>query len=82
MNRTEFTDRREECSSVTATYLREAEKTSAMLARCAAHPLTFDERLALLSQEILERDAFRLYIEAKRFLHNAALVGYEALSTS
>jgi hypothetical protein len=81
VNRTEFTALLAECATVTETYLREAEKTSEMLAKCAQKPLTFNERLALLSQEILERNAFQTYLGAKRLLHSAALVGYEGLST-
>jgi hypothetical protein len=40
-----------------------------MLGRCSQEPLTFKERFALLSQEILERNAFLMYMTAKRFLH-------------
>jgi hypothetical protein len=81
VNRTEFDAVLAECAAVTETYLREAEKTSTMLVRCTPKPLAFNERLALLSQEILERNAFYTYLVAKRFLHNAALVGYEGLTT-
>lgn len=68
-----------ECARTTETYLREVGKTSAMLAKCGPQPLTFEERFALLKQEILERNAFLSYLEAKRVLHRAALVGYEGL---
>lgn len=81
MNRTEFVASLAECATATETYIREAEKTSIMLGKCSQQPLTFEERLALLSQEILERDAFRIYLDAKRFLHRAALLGYDGLST-
>jgi hypothetical protein len=73
---------RAEYATVTETYLREAKKTSLMLGRCTTGPLSFEERLALLSQEILEMDAFRLYLHAKRFLHSAAVLGYGGLSTN
>lgn len=82
MERTEFIDLVAECVTATETYVREAEKTSVMLGKCARRPLTFDQRFELLTQEILERDAFRIYLDAKRFLHRAALLGYEALSTN
>jgi hypothetical protein len=82
MEQIEFTALRAEYATVTETYLREAEKTSVMLGRCTKGPLSFEERLALLGQEILERDAFRLYLDAKRFLHSAAVVGYGGLSTN
>jgi hypothetical protein len=81
MTRTEFAAVLADCAVVTETYLREAEKTSGMLVQCTGEPLPFDQRFALLSQEILEMEAFRSYLGAKRRLHNAALVGYEELST-
>lgn len=81
MDHTEFTDLCVDCASATAAYLREAEKTSTLLAKCTGQPLTFEDRFALLSQEMIERSAFANYMEAKRFLHSAALRGYEALST-
>jgi hypothetical protein len=82
VERTEFNDLLAECALATETYVREAEKTSMMLGKCTQRPLTFDERFALLRQEILERDAYRVYLDAKRFLHNVALLGYEVLSTN
>jgi hypothetical protein len=82
VERTEFIDLLADCVAAAETYFREAEKTSVMLGKCARKPLSFDQRLALLTQEILERDAFVLYLDAKRFLHRAALLGYEALSTN
>lgn len=80
MDRTEFVALLAGCGVATAAYLREAQKTSAMLGSCCGQPLTFEERLALVSQEIHERDAFRVYLDSKRFLHSAARHGYEALS--
>jgi hypothetical protein len=82
MDRTDFIELLAECGSATATYFKEAEKTSALLGKCNQRPLTFDELFALLSQEILEREAFVAYVAAKRFLHSAALRGYEELSTT
>jgi len=82
VDRTEFITSLAECATVTETYFREAEKTAAMLGRCNQRPLTFDERFALLTQEILERNAYIIYLDAKRFLHRAALVGYDELSTN
>jgi len=40
-------------------YFVEAERTSAMLARCTAEPLPLTERFGLLSQEITENEALR-----------------------
>ena len=70
-----------ECAKTTETYIREVTKTSDMLGKCGPQPLTFEERFALLTQEILERNAFLAYLEAKRKLYRAALVGYEGLAT-
>jgi hypothetical protein len=81
MDRTDFMASLAECATATESYLREADKTSILLGKCSRQPLTIDERLALLAQEILERDAFRLYLAAKRFLHRAALLGYDELAT-
>ena len=81
MTRIEFAALLAECAAVTKAYLMEAEKTSGMLVNCTEKPLSFDQRFALLSQEILEKNAFQNYLGAKRLLHNAALVGYEGLST-
>jgi hypothetical protein len=68
--------------TTTKVYFREAQRTSVLLGRCTSAPLSFEERFALLSQEILEREAFLMYLDAKRFLHNAARVGYGGLATS
>jgi len=81
MDHAEFVVSLAECSKTTASYIREANKTSVMLGKCGPQPLTFEERLALLAQEILERNAFRSYMEAKRALHRVALVGYDGLAT-
>jgi hypothetical protein len=78
----EFIELHAECITATATYFREAQKTSMMLRRSTREPLTFDERFALLSQEIVERDAFLTYLNAKRLLHSAALLGYGGISTN
>ena len=82
MNQKEFVILHAECTAVTNAYLREAEKTSIMLASCTADPLAFRERFALLSQEILEKEAFVVYLAAKRFLHSVALLGYASVSTN
>ena len=69
------------CAETTETYVREATKTSVMLGKCGPQALSFEERFGLLAQEIVERNAFLAYMEAKRILHRAALVGYDALAT-
>jgi hypothetical protein len=81
MDRTDFVASLAECATATETYFREMDKTSVLLGKCSQEPLSIDERLALLAQEILERDAFRVYLAGKRFLHRAALLGYEVLAT-
>ena len=82
VNQQEFIALHAECTTITNAYLREAEKTSMMLATCTADPLNFRERFALLSQEILEKEAFVVYLAAKRFLHSVALLGYASVSTN
>ena len=82
MERTEFLVLLAECATATEAYFAEAEKTAVMLRICTQEPLTFDERYALLAQEILERDAYLTYMDAKRFLHRVALLGYGGISTN
>ena len=79
MNRAQFTASLAEFGRTTESYIREANKTSVLLGKCGPQPLTFEERFALLAQEVLERNAFLAYMEAKRLLHRAALSGYEGL---
>jgi len=81
VNQPEFVALQVDYITVTETYFREAQKTSLMLGRCTQGPLRFQERFALLSQEIREKDAFVLYMAAKRFLHSAALLGYGSVSS-
>lgn len=57
-------------------YIAETEKSCSMLGKCTADPLSLGERLNLFSQEIVENDAHRTYLSAKRLLHAAALLGY------
>jgi hypothetical protein len=82
VNQLEFDALHSECIMVTEAYVREARKTSLMLGRCMQGPLTFRERFALLSQEILEKDACAVYLAAKRLLHSTALLGYESVPTT
>ena len=79
MNHAEFMASLAECARTTETYVGEVNKTSFMLGKCGPRPLTFEVRFALLAQEILERNAFLAYMEAKRTLHRATLVGFEGL---
>jgi hypothetical protein len=80
MDRIDFIALLAECATVSEAYFREAAKTAIMLAKCTRQPLSFDERFALLSQEILERDSYLMYLHAKRLLHSAALLGYGELA--
>jgi hypothetical protein len=79
VNQPEFVALHAECIAVTEAYVREAQKTSMMLGNCSQEPLTFRERFALLSQEILEKDAFLMYLAAKRSLYSTALLGYGSI---
>jgi hypothetical protein len=50
-----------------------------MLNNCAPMPLSFSKRFAILRQEIAEKQARQLYAAAKKLLHDAARLGYEAV---
>ncbi len=76
MNNAEFTELHADCIIAMRGYFVEAEKTTALLAKCTAEPLSFTERLGLLSQEITENDAHKRYVGAKSLLHGAARLGY------
>ncbi len=49
------------------------------LENCTTNPRPFRERFALLTQELVEKDAHQLYLGAKRILHRAALLGYDEI---
>jgi len=65
-----------DCVIAMRAYFIEAEKTTDLLAECTADPLSFTDRLGLLSQEIIENDAHASYRGAKSLLHGAARLGY------
>jgi hypothetical protein len=72
----EFSELHANCVAAMRAYFVEAEKTSSMLAKCTAEPLSFTERLDLLSQEIIENESYTRYVDAKILLHTAARLGY------
>ena len=76
MNYTEYLELHANCIAAMRAYIVEAETTSGMLAKCSAAPLSFTERLGLISQEIIESDAYSTYLGTKRLLHGVALHGY------
>ncbi len=76
MNYAEYLELHTNCVAAMRAYFVQAETTSAMLARCTVEPLSFKERLGLLSQEIIENNAHLTYLGTKRLLHAAALLGY------
>jgi hypothetical protein len=76
MNHSEFIELHENSARSLRAYFAEAEKTSTMLAGCAAEPLTFMERSRLMSQGIAENDAHLTYLEARNVLFEAARLGY------
>ncbi len=76
MDNSEFIELHANCVMAMRAYFVEAETTSAMLAKCTVAPLSFTERLGLLSQEIIENDAHTRYVTAKKALHGAARLGY------
>ena len=66
----------EKCVVTMRAYFAEAEKTTAMLAKCTVDPLPFADRLNMLAQEIVENESLNLYVGAKSLLHEAARLGY------
>jgi hypothetical protein len=76
MNRAEFLEMHADCVTAMRTYFVEVEKTSTMLAECTAEPLTFRERLTLMSQGIIENDAHLAYMGTRSLLLRAARLGY------
>jgi hypothetical protein len=76
MNYTNFLELHKTCVAAMRTYFCEAETTTRLLAKCTAEPLSLGERSGLLSQEIVENNAQLIYLDSKRLLHRAALLGY------
>ena len=76
MNDTEFMELHAGSVALMRSYFAEVEKSSAMLAECAAEPLPLKKRLALTSQGISEHKAHMRYLDAKSLLLNAARLGY------
>ena len=76
MDNSEFNEMHVNCVTAMRVYFVEAEKTTDLLAKCTAEPLSFEDRFDLLSQEITENEAHTRYTTAKRLLHNAARLGY------
>ena len=78
MSKEEFVVLHAHCETTMQVYWTQVQKTCGMLGACMPEPLSFAQRFALLQQEITERDAHTAYGEAKRVLHAAALLGYDA----
>lgn len=76
MNRMDFLELHANCVTTLRAYFVEAERTSTMLAECTQEPLSFAERLKLMSQETVEHDAHLVYVGAKSLLLSAARLGY------
>jgi hypothetical protein len=76
MTNEEFKQLHADCIIAMRAYFVEAERTTDLLAKCTAGPLSFTERLGLLSQEIIENEAHATYKGAKSLLHGAARLGY------
>ena len=78
MNYDEFLELHVNSVAAMRAYFVEAEKSSVMLGKCSAEPLSFTERMSLLSQETVESHAHANYLGTKRLLHGAALFGYSS----
>jgi len=76
MNCAEFTEMHANCVTAMRTYFVQVEKTSAMLADCTAEPLTFRERFRIMSQGIVENDAYLAYLGTRSLLLRAVQLGY------
>jgi hypothetical protein len=79
MDKKQFSELHSSSVKLMQSYFAAAEKTSGMLNNCAPTPLPFSKRFAILRQEIAEKDARHLYAAAKKLLHDAARLGYEAV---
>ncbi len=78
MDQAEFLMLHAECSRARLHYFGETEITSTMLAKCTVQPLTFEERLALAAQGIVENHAHLTYLGLRDLLLDAARLGYES----
>jgi len=76
MNREEFLEMHGNCVTAMRTYFVQVEKTSTMLAECAAVPLNFRQRFRLMSQGIAGNDAHVAYLTARSLLFSAARLGF------
>lgn len=76
MNRAQFLEIHADCVTAMRTYFVQVEKTSTMLAECAAEPLSFRQRFSLMSQGIVEHDAHLAYLGTRSALLRAAQLGY------
>lgn len=76
MSHTEFLELHAASVALMRSYFAEAEKSTTMLAECAAEPLPLRKRLALTSQGVIEHEAHLRYLDAKSLLINAARLGY------
>ena len=79
MDLKQFTELHQYSVKLMHSYFAEAETTSGMLSSCSPKPLSFMKRLAILRQEIVEKEAQQLYMAAKGLLHDAARLGLEAI---
>jgi hypothetical protein len=68
MTHMEFLELHTSCVTAMRAYVVQMEKTSTMLAECTPEPLSFKERVDLMSQGIVENDAHLNYLRAKKLL--------------
>jgi hypothetical protein len=76
VDQTGFNELHASCVTALDGYIAEAERTTAMLAKCTPDPLPIVERVKVTVQEAAENSAHLLYLAAKRLLHDAARLGY------
>ena len=76
MTREEFLDLHASCVTALQIFFVDAEKTTQMLAGFTGEPLSFTERFKLMSQEIAEKEAHTIYVQAKGTLYEVTRFGY------
>ena len=76
MTHNEFLELHANCVTALRVYFVEAEKSCVLLRQCTEETLSVTERLGLLSQEIVEKQAHGTHLGNKHLLHDAALLGY------
>jgi hypothetical protein len=76
MDQTQFDELHTSYVTAFQDYIVSAQVTAGMLADCTPDPMPLLGRLKLMVQERAENEAHSVYLDLKRILHSAALLGY------